>query len=329
MNRPGLSFLLACLLLAVPAIAQTNPAVWTTPSAEQINAIYPEIESLYFDLHRTPELAMHEQQTAAKLAERMKRLGYEVTTGVGGTGIVAVLRNGKGKTVLLRTDMDALPIEEATGLPFASHVVVKSDSGTSIPVMHACGHDIHMSSWIGAAKLMAANRDRWHGTLIFVGQPAEETGEGAPAMIKDGLFTRFTKPDFALAIHDSALLPVGQVGFTPGYALAAADSVDIIVYGRGGHGGRPQSTVDPVVIAARTVLALQTIVSRENNPFDPVVITVGTIHGGTKNSIIPDEVKLQLTVRTYKPEVEKRVLASIERVAKGEAMAAGAPKAPS
>ena len=328
MNRPGLTFILACLLLAGPAAAQTSPAVWTTPSTEQINAIYPEIESLYFDLHRTPELAMHEQQTAAKLAERMKTLGYEVTTGVGGTGIVAMLRNGKGRTILLRTDMDALPIEEATGLPFASHVVVKNDSGTAIPVMHACGHDIHMSSWMGTAKLMAANRDRWHGTLIFIGQPAEETGEGAPAMIKDGLFTRFTKPDFALAIHDSALLPVGQVGFTPGYALAAADSVDITIYGRGGHGGRPQSTIDPVVIAAKTVLALQTIVSRENNPFDPVVITVGTIHGGTKNSIIPDEVKLQLTVRTYKPEVEKRVLASIERVAKGEAMAAGAPKDP-
>jgi len=316
------------MLLVARTAAQTNPASWTTPSAEQVNAIYPEVESLYFDLHRSPELAMHEQQTAAKLADRMKALGYEMTTGVGGTGIVAVLRNGKGPTVLLRTDMDALPIEEATGLPYASHAVAKSDSGTSIPVMHACGHDIHMSSWIGTAKLMATNRDRWHGTLILIGQPAEETGEGAPAMIKDGLFTRFPKPDFALAIHDSAIEPVGQVGFTPGYALAAADSVDITIYGRGGHGGRPQNTIDPVVIAARTVLALQTIVSRENNPLDPVVITVGTIHGGIKNSIIPDEVKLQLTVRTYKPEVRKRVLASIERVAKGEAMVGGAPKEP-
>jgi len=328
MNRPILTLLSGCVLLAAGAAAQTRPLAWTTPSAEQVNAIYPEVESLYFDLHRTPELAMHEQQTAAKLAERVKALGYEVTTGVGGTGIVAVLRNGKGPTVLLRTDMDALPIEEKTGLPYASHVVVKSDSGTSIPVMHACGHDIHMSSWFGTAKLMATNRDRWHGTLILIGQPAEETGEGAPAMIKDGLFTRFPKPDFALAIHDSANQPVGQVGFTPGYALASADSVDITIFGRGGHGGRPQNTIDPVVIAARTVLALQTIVSRENNPLDPVVITVGTIHGGTKNSIIPDEVKLQLTVRSYKPEVRKRVLASIERVAKGEAMAGGAPQEP-
>jgi amidohydrolase len=323
-----LTILSGCVLLAVSGSSQTNTKAWTTPSAEQINAVYPEVEALYFDLHQSPELAMHEQQTAAKLADRVKAMGYEVTTGVGGTGIVAVLRNGTGPSVLLRTDMDALPIAEETGVPYASHVVVKSDSGSSIPVMHACGHDIHMSSWIGTAKLMATNRDRWHGTLILIGQPAEETGEGAPAMIKDGLFTRFPKPDFALAIHDSAVLPVGKVGFTPGYALAAADSVEITIYGRGGHGGRPQNTIDPVVIAARTVLALQTIVSRENNPFDPVVITVGTIHGGTKNSIIPSEVKLQLTVRTYKPEVRKRVLASIERVAKGEAMAGGAPKEP-
>jgi len=328
MKHSVLAMLSGYLLLVTNAAAQTKPAVWSTPSVEEIKAIYPEVESLYFDLHKNPELAMHEQQTAAKLADRVKAMGYEVTTGVGGTGIVALLRNGRGPTVLLRTDMDALPIAEETGVPYASHVVVKSDSGTSIPVMHACGHDIHMSSWIGTAKLMATNRDRWQGTLILIGQPAEETGEGEPAMIKDGLFTRFPKPDFALAIRDSANQPVGQVGFTPGYALAAADSVDITIFGRGGHGGRPQNTIDPVVIAARTVLALQTIVSRENNPFDPVVITVGTIHGGTKNSIIPGEVKLQLTVRTYKPEVRKRVLASIERVAKGEAMAGGAPKEP-
>ncbi|HEY4931127.1 MAG TPA: M20/M25/M40 family metallo-hydrolase, partial [Terriglobales bacterium] len=192
-----LAILSGCVLLAVSASSQTDTKAWTTPSAEQINAVYPEVEALYFDLHQSPELAMHEQQTAAKLADRVKAMGYEVTTGVGGTGIVAVLRNGKGPTVLLRTDMDALPIAEETGVPYASHVVVKSDSGSSIPVMHACGHDIHMSSWIGTAKLMATNRDRWHGTLILIGQPAEETGEGAPAMIKDGLFTRFPKPDFA------------------------------------------------------------------------------------------------------------------------------------
>jgi len=224
--------------------------------------------------------------------------------------------------------MDALPVEEKTGLSYASRVVVKSDLGTTIPVMHACGHDIHMSSWFGTAKLMATNRDRWHGTLMLVAQPAEETGEGAVAMIKDGLFTRFPKPDFALAIHDSPSQPVGQVGYTPGYAMASADSVDITVFGRGGHGGQPQNTVDPVVIAARIVLTLQTIVSRENNPLDPAVITVGAIQGGTKYNIIPDEVRLQLTVRSYKPEVRKRLLASIERVTKGEALAGGAPREP-
>jgi hippurate hydrolase len=327
----GFAFLIslgALIPTVVEAAPQSKLTAWTTPSAEQLSDVYPEVESLYFDLHRTPELAMHEQQTAAKLAGRAKSLGYDVTTGVGGTGIVAVLHNGPGPKILLRTDMDALPIEENTGLPFASHVVMKSDSGSSIPLAHACGHDIHMSSWIGTARLMATNRDRWHGTLILIGQPAEETGEGAAAMIKDGLLTRFPRPDFALAIHDSANLPVGQVGFTPGYALAAADSVDITIFGVGGHGGRPQDTIDPVVIAARTILALQTIVSRENNPLDPAVITVGTIHGGTKNSIIPGEVKLQLTVRTYKPEVRKRLLASIERVAKGEALAGGAPREP-
>jgi amidohydrolase len=194
MARPFRTFLLICVLLVARAEAQTKPAAWTTPSAEQINAIYPELETLYLDLHRSPELAMHEEQTAAKLAERMKAFGYEITTGVGGTGVVGVLHNGNGPTVLLRTDMDALPIEEKTGVAYASRVVVKNASGTPIPVMHACGHDIHMSSWIGTAKLMATNRDRWSGTLILVGQPAEETGQGAPAMIKDGLLTRFPKP---------------------------------------------------------------------------------------------------------------------------------------
>ena len=318
----------SCVLMATGAAAQTKPAAWTAPSAEQVNAIYPEVEALYLDLHRTPELSLHEQQTAAKLAERLKGLGYEVTTGVGGTGVVAVLRNGQGPTVLLRTDMDALPVEEKTGLPYASQVVVKSDSGTTVPVMHACGHDVHMSSWFGTAKLMATNRQRWHGTLILIGQPAEEIGAGARAMLNDGLFTRFPKPDFALAIHDDASLPAGQVGYTPGYTMASSDSVEITIFGRGGHGAQPQNTVDPIVIAARTVLALQTIVSRETNPLDPAVVTVGTIHGGTKNNIIPDEVKLQLTVRSYKPEVRKHLLASIERVAKGEALAGGAPREP-
>jgi len=328
MKRRSVALFGSCLLMAAGAAAQTKPTAWTAPSGEQVNAIYPDVETLYLDLHRNPELSLHEQQTAAKLAERMKALGYEVTTGVGGTGVVAVLRNGQGPTVLLHTDMDALPVEEKTGLPYASQIRVKSDSGTTVPVMHACGHDVHMSSWFGTAKLMATNRQRWHGTLILISQPAEEIGSGAAAMLKDGLFTRFPKPDFALAIHDDASLPAGQVGYTPGYTMASSDSVDITIFGRGGHGAEPQNTVDPIVIAARTVLALQTIVSRENNPRDPAVITVGTIHGGTKNNIIPDEVKLQLTVRSYKPEVRKHLLASIERVARGEALAGGAPREP-
>jgi amidohydrolase len=328
MKRRLVGLVASCVLMAAGTAAQTKPTPWTAPSAEQVNAIYPEVEAFYLDLHRNPELSLHEQQTAAKLAARMKALGYEVTTGVGGTGVVAVLGNGQGPTVLLRTDMDALPVEEKTGLPYASQVVVKSDSGATVPVMHACGHDVHMSSWFGTAKLMATNRQRWHGTLILIGQPAEEIGTGASAMLKDGLFTRFPKPNFALAIHDDAGLPAGQVGYTSGYTMASSDSVDITIFGRGGHGAQPQNTVDPIVIAARTVLALQTIVSRENNPLDPAVITVGTIHGGTKNNIIPDEVKLELTVRSYKPEVRKRLLASIERVAKGEALAGGAPREP-
>lgn len=315
--------------LMVPgAAAQTQTPTSTVPSVAQVAAIYPEIEALYLDLHQHPELSMQEQRTAAKLAERLKALGYQVTTGVGRTGIVAILRNGDGPTVMLRTDMDALPVEEKTGLPYASKVTATDSAGATVPVMHACGHDVHMASWYGTAKLMAANRKRWHGTLILVGQPAEETGEGAIAMLRDGLFTRFPKPSYALAIHDDPTLPAGQVGFTSGYTMASSDSVDVTIYGRGGHGAQPQDAVDPIVIGARTVTALQTIVSREINPRDPAVVTVGVFHGGTKNNIIPDEVKLQLTVRSYKPEVRKRLLASIERIVKGEAMAGGSPKEP-
>lgn len=317
---------LTLLMIAAAASAQVRRGV--PPSTEQVNAIYLEVESLYMDLHRNPELAFHEQRTAAKLAERMRALGYQVTTGVGGTGLVAVLRNGNGPTVMLRTELDALPVQEKTGLAFASKVETKDDSGATVPVMHACGHDIHMASWAGTAKLMAENRQQWHGTLVMIGQPAEEIVSGAAAMLKDGLFSRFPKPDFALSLHDESSLPAGQMGFHPGYFRASSDSVDITIFGRGGHGAAPQDTVDPVVIAARTVLALQTIVSRENNPMDPAVITVGTIHGGTRANIIPDEVKLQLTVRTFSPEVRKRLLASIERVTKGESMAAGAPHEP-
>ena len=317
-----------CSIFASNGVSQTGAARWTAPSEEQVEAIFPEVEKLYLDLHQHPELSLHEQRTSGKLAELMRALGYEVTTGVGGTGVVAILRNGEGPAVLLRTDIDALPVEEKTGLSYASKVTMQNDSGMMVPVMHACGHDVHMSSWYGTARLMAQNRQRWHGTLIMIGQPAEEVGLGASAMLRDGLLTRFPKPGVAFAIHDDERLPAGQVGYTSGYAWATADAVEITIFGRGGHGAQPEYTVDPIVIGAKTVLALQTIVSRENNPRDPAVVTVGSFQGGTQNNVIPDEVKLLLTVRTYKAEVRKRILASIERIVNGEASASGAPKAP-
>jgi amidohydrolase len=316
------------LLIALAGAGVANSAPLPQAFTEQLNASYPAIEALYQDLHRHPELAFKEHQTAAKLAERAKALGFEVTTGVGGTGVVAILRNGPGPTVMLRTEIDALPVQEKTGLAFASAVTTKNASGDTIPVMHACGHDLHMSAWFGTAKLMADNRKAWHGTLMLVGQPAEELVQGAAAMIKDGLFTRFPKPDYALSMHDEATLPSGVVGYHAGYFRAASDAVTITVFGQGGHGAAPHDTRDPIVMAARIVMALQTLVSRENNPMDPVVITVGSIHGGTGANIVPDQVKMQLTVRTFKDAVRKRVLASIEREVKGEAMAANAPKAP-
>jgi hippurate hydrolase len=293
-----------------------------------LDATYAKLDALYQDLHRHPELSRHEEKTAAKLAARLREMGFEVTEHVGGHGVVGVLRNGPGPTVLVRTDMDALPIKEQTGLPYASTVTTKSDAGETVPVMHACGHDIHMTSWVGAATLLAAMKARWHGTLVMVGQPAEELVSGARAMLDDGFLTRFPRPDFALAIHDTALYTSGQIGLASGYALANTDAVDITFHGKGGHGAMPQVTIDPVLIAARTVVTLQGIVARELNPLDPAVITVGTFHAGTKRNIIPDEAKLELTVRSYKPEVQKHLLAAIARIAKAEAEAAGAPREP-
>jgi len=297
-------------------------------TATQVTAIYPEIEKLYVDLHRNPELAFHEQRTAAELAKRVSALGYEVTTGIGGTGLVAIMKNGPGPVVMLRTELDALPIEERTGLAFASTVKAKNDAGETVPVAHACGHDLHMSAWVGTAELMAHNRQQWHGTLMLVGQPAEEIVSGAAAMIKDGLFTRFPKPDYALGVHDDPSMPAGVVGFHPGFFRAAASNLDVTIFGTGGHGAYPNNTVDPVVIAARFVLGLQTAVSRENNPMEPAVISVGSIHGGITWNIIPDRVKLQLTVRSLNPETQKQLLSAIAREAKGEALAANAPKEP-
>jgi hippurate hydrolase len=316
------------VLSVLPRVGSAQTPQWLSPTVAEVDAIYPDIEALYIDLHRNPELAFQETQTAAKLAARVKALGYDVTTGVGRTGVVAVMKNGPGPVVMLRTELDALPVEEKTGLPFASKVTVKNSSGQVTPVMHACGHDIHMSAWAGTARLMAENRSRWHGTLVLVGQPAEEGGGGAAGMLKDGLFTRFPRPDFALSLHDDDTMPAGVIGYHPGPFRSMSDGVTIVVHGRGGHAAMPMNTVDPIVLAARIVVALQTIVSRENNPTDPVVVTVGSIHGGSAGNIIPDEVRLQLSVRTYTPEVRRKTLNAIRRIAKGEAMAAGAPREP-
>jgi hippurate hydrolase len=298
------------------------------PLTDQVNTVYPDAQALYLDLHQHPEVSSHETRTAELLAARLRTLGYTVTEHVGGTGIVGVLKNGDGPTVMLRTELDALPVEEKTELPYASKVRIKDDSGREVGVMHACGHDLHMSSWFGTATIMAKTKDSWHGTLVLIGQPAEETITGAKKMIDDGLFTRFPKPDIGVSMHDTNGLPVGKVGITPGYAKANADSVRITIYGKGGHGASPETTIDPVLIAARTAVTLQSIVSREIKPGDAAVITVGYIQAGTKNNIIPDEAQMGVTVRSYKPEVRKHLLASIERIAKAEAEAAGAERMP-
>ena len=290
--------------------------------------------STYKMLHASPELSHYEEKTAAFFAGELRKFGYTVTEHIGkfeqpqwrGHGVVGILKNGTGPTVLIRTDLDALPVEEKTGVPYASKVKTKNDAGVEVGVMHACGHDIHMTSMLGTAKTLAQLKDSWRGTLMILGQPAEETIDGARAVLRDGLYTRFPKPDFAIALHDAAELETGKVGYTANYAMASSTAVDIKIRGLGGHGSKPEATKDPVVVAAQVVMALQTIVSRENSPLDPAVVTVGSIHGGTRYNIIPDEVNLQLTVRTYKEEVRKRVLASIERITKGVALAAGVPE---
>jgi amidohydrolase len=319
----------AAILLCLATVAVFAADADKSPaSPAAVHAVLPQVEALYIDLHQHPELSFHEQRTAATLVEGLRKLGFEVTTGVGKLGVVGVLKNGAGPTVMLRTELDALPVKEQTGLAYASQVTTRNDAGFEVPVMHACGHDVHMSAWMGTATLLSKARDRWKGTLVLIGQPAEESVGGAAAMLKDGLFTRFPRPDYLIAFHDDSELPAGMVGYTPGYSHANVDSVDITIYGKGGHGAMPQTAVDPVVIAARTVLALQTIVSRELDPRDPAVITVGSIHGGTKHNIIPDSVHLQLTVRSYKPETRKHLTASIQRIANAESEAGGTPKPP-
>jgi hippurate hydrolase len=287
---------------------------------------YPSLEKLYFHCHAHPELSFREEKTAERLAQELKALGIEVATRVGGHGVVGVLRNGAGPTILIRTDLDALPVKEQTGLPYASTVRTTNDLGVEVDVMHACGHDIHITSLVGTARLLTQLKDRWSGTLVFIGQPAEERGSGARAMLKDGLFTRFPKPDYCLALHVSSDMPAGSLGVVEGFMLANVDSVDITVRGAGGHGAWPHKTRDPIVLAAQTIMVLQTIVSRETDPLESAVVTVGSIHGGTKHNIIPDDVKLQLTVRSFTDQVRDNTLAAIRRIVRGQALSAGIPE---
>jgi hippurate hydrolase len=293
----------------------------------------PSLLSIYKDIHSHPELSTREEKTSALVAKELRAAGCEVTENFGKYdnpslkcyGVIGIMKNGTGPTVLVRTDMDALPVEEDTGLPYASKVTTKADDGREVHVMHACGHDAHMSAFIGTARALQQLKDQWSGTIIFIGQPAEEAVGGARALLKAGLYNRFGKPNFALGFHDKADLQTGHIGITPGYTYANVDSVDVTVRGIGGHGAYPHRTKDPVVLAAEMINAWQTIASRENNPLDPIVVTVGSIHGGTKHNIIPDEVKMQLTVRTYKSEVRDRVLKAIDEIAKGIASAGGVP----
>src|SRR5579871_4441818 len=297
-------------------------------ATKEVDGVFPEAQALYLDLHQHPELSGHETETATKVAASLRRAGYEVTEHVGGTGIVAVLKNGVGPTIMLRTELDALPVEEKTGLPYASKVHTKDDAGRDVGVMHACGHDLHMAAILGTAEIMARSKNTWHGTLMLIGQPAEETISGAEGMIRDGLFTRFPKPDVAVALHVGNEMPAGMASITPGVYNTNSDSIRITIYGKGGHGSAPHTAIDPIVIAARTILALQTIVSREVKPGEMAVVTVGYIQAGTKNNIIPDHAEMGLTVRTYKQDVRKQILAAITRIANGEAAAAGAPREP-
>jgi hippurate hydrolase len=308
----------AAALMAVPAQADEL--------RDAVAADLPALVELYKDLHANPELSFQEVETAKKLAARARAMGFEVTEGVGKTGVVAVMTNGDGPTVMLRADMDGLPVIEQTGLPYASKRRAVPQTGIETGVMHACGHDTHMAAWIGTAQQLVARRNQWSGTLVMILQPAEEIGEGAKAMLDDGLYTRFPKPDYVLAFHDAAQAPAGHIGYANGFALANVDSVDIVVPGVGGHGAYPHTTKDPVVLASAIVMRLQTLVSRELNPTDSAVVTVGSFQAGSKHNIIPDEARLQITVRSYSDAARKQLLEGIARIARGEAIAAGMPE---
>ena len=314
------SFLFVTLLpIFGQSIFAESPAEWT-------QANLPQLTEIYHHLHQHPELSFQEKETAAYLADKLKAVGAEVTQNVGGHGVVATIKNGDGPTVMLRTDLDALPVEEKTNLVYASKVKVENNDGSMVGVMHACGHDVHITNLIGVAQYMSQHKADWHGTLMLIGQPAEERGSGARAMLADGLFEKFPKPDFAVALHVDSTLAAGHVALRPGYMLANVDSVDVTVFGKGGHGAAPHTTVDPIVQAALLVVDLQSIVSREIKPTDPAVITVGSIHGGTKHNIIGDDCHLQITVRSYSDEVRQHLLEAIQRKAKAVAAGARAPE---
>src|SRR6266404_963904 len=321
-------FSILSVLTLVSALATAQQTPQSLADAE-----LPSLLAIYKDIHAHPELSMHEERSAAIVARELKVAGCEVTERVGKYdkpgatcfGVVGVMKNGAGPTVLVRTDLDALPVHEETGLPYASTVTTKNDEGKEVPVMHACGHDAHISMFIGVARVLAKLKDQWHGTIVFIAQPAEETGNGARALLHAGLYEKFGKPDFALGFHDKADMQTGHIGVTEGYTYANVDSVDVTVRGVGGHGAYPHKTKDPIVLAAEMINTWQTIASRENNPLDPIVVTVGSVHSGTKHNIIPDEVKMQLTVRSYKSDVRDRVLKAIEQIAKGIAAAGGVP----
>ncbi|NOY43666.1 MAG: amidohydrolase [Planctomycetes bacterium] len=322
-SKIGLLSEVVCIIGIATSCAAT---AFGNPLQDWIAEEAPQLTQLYKELHQSPELSFQEEKTAERMAAEIRELGFEVTTAVGGHGVVGVLKNGEGKTLLLRADMDALPVVEETGLDYASQVKIRDERGATVGVMHACGHDMHMTNLVGALGYLSTHREAWQGTLVAIFQPAEERGAGAKAMIADGMLRRFPRPDFALAMHVAADTAAGTIGYRAGYAQANVDSVDIEIHGRGGHGAYPHATVDPVVIAARLVIDLQTIVSREIDPIEPAVITVGSIHGGTKHNIIGDTCHLQLTVRSYSPAVRKQLIAAIRRKALAAAASADAPE---
>ncbi len=321
MQRPILLILFASLSLSLLSQNISKNLI-----IETVDNQVEKAKETYTNLHQTPELSFMEFKTAEKMAVKLKELGFEVTTNVGGNGVVGVFKNGIGKTILLRTDMDALPIKENTGLPFASQVIAKDFEDKDSPAMHACGHDLHMTTWLGTLRTLISLKKEWKGTIVAIAQPAEEVSGGSNAMIADGLFKRFPKPDYALAYHVSAELPAGTIGYFPGAIFAGVNSIDIKVFGQGGHGAMPHTTIDPIVLASRIVLDIQTIVSREINPVHPAVVTVGSIHGGTKHNIIPNEVDLQLTVRFFDIAVYQHIIDALKRITSGIAISAGLPK---